>query len=93
MGTITVGELRQNPTQMLRDVRRGAVYTITDRGEPVAEVHPVKQHRWVSGDEVAARLAEIGGIEPDPELWAEIDALRDAEPLRDPWERYGAGGS
>lgn len=36
--TISIGELRQNPTQMLREVKAGATYVITDCGEPIADV-------------------------------------------------------
>ncbi len=80
--TISVGQLRQNPTQMLRDVRAGATYTITDHGEPVAEVAAVHRRRWVSGDEVDRLLRDLGG---DVEWEREIADVRAAEEPRDPW--------
>ncbi|MGO1948895.1 MAG: type II toxin-antitoxin system Phd/YefM family antitoxin [Mycobacteriaceae bacterium] len=89
VNTISVGQLRKNPTQMLREVRNGATYTITDHGEPVAEVTP-RRHRWVAGEEVRAFFKERLEDEnrPDAEAWIrEIEDLRDAEPLRDPWEQ------
>lgn len=69
---------------MLRDVRSGAVYTITDHGEPVAEVAPAGSRRWVPAGEVADLLSELGR----DEAWAhEIAENRAAEPAEDPWER------
>ncbi len=81
--TISVGELRQNPTRMLREVRAGATYTVTDHGEPIAEVAPRRQTRWVSGDEFDSLLRELGA----DEAWArEIDAERTTVDVVDPWE-------
>ncbi|MFT4212653.1 MAG: type II toxin-antitoxin system prevent-host-death family antitoxin [Microbacterium sp.] len=49
-----MGELRQNPTWMLREVKAGAVYVITDHGEPIAEVAPRR--------EVARNADEFAGL-------------------------------
>ncbi|WP_297004347.1 type II toxin-antitoxin system Phd/YefM family antitoxin [uncultured Corynebacterium sp.] len=86
--TISVGQLRKNPTQMLRDVRKGATYTITDHGEPVAEVTPRQQQaRWVTSEEFNEFLQGLDN-RADLETWAaEIDDMRDAEHPRDPWEQ------
>lgn len=82
--TISVGELRQNPTPMLRKVKAGATYVITDHGEPVAEIAPRRRQQWVPAAEVDALLREL---RPD-ESWArEIDDDRAAESVRDPWEQ------
>ncbi len=40
MKTISVGELRQNPTQMLDDVAAGEVYVVTRHNREVAHVIP-----------------------------------------------------
>lgn len=40
MKTITVGELRQNPTQMLDDVAQGETYQITRHGREVGRIVP-----------------------------------------------------
>lgn len=82
--TISIGELRQNPTRMLREVKGGATYTITDRGEPVAEVAAVHQPRWTPSEDVDTVLRELG---PDDAWAGEISADRDAEKPTDPWER------
>jgi prevent-host-death family protein len=84
--TISIGELRQNPTQMLREVRRGASYTITDHGEPVAEVVAHRSPRWVPSEEVDALLRELGA----DDVWArEIAADRAAVEANDPWQSEG----
>lgn len=41
MKTISVGELRQNPTQMLADVEAGETYRVTRHNREVARVIPV----------------------------------------------------
>jgi prevent-host-death family protein len=81
--TISVGELRQNPTPMLRKVKAGATYVVTDHGEPVAEIAPRRRHTWIAAADVDTLLRELG---PD-EGWArEIDNDRAAERVRDPWQ-------
>ncbi|GAB96226.1 prevent-host-death family protein [Kineosphaera limosa] len=40
MKTISVGELRQNPTQMLDDVAAGETYVVTRHNREVARVVP-----------------------------------------------------
>lgn len=81
--SISVGQLRQNPTRMLRDVRAGASYTVTDHGEPIAAVVPRRGHRWIPSEEVGALLRALGA----DEAWAqEITEGRSAEETVDPWE-------
>lgn len=80
--TISVGELRQNPTRMLREVKAGATYVITDHGEPVAEVAPKREQRWVPASDVDALLRALGA----DDAWAhEIADARTAEGIDDPW--------
>lgn len=82
--TISIGELRQNPTRMLREVKAGATYTVTDHGEPVAEIAARKHPRWVPGDEIDSVLRELGA----DDVWArEIAIERAAVDVTDPWER------
>lgn len=40
MRTISVGELRQNPTRMLADVEAGEVYVVTRHNREVARIVP-----------------------------------------------------
>lgn len=82
--TISIGELRQNPTRMLREVKAGAIYTITDHGEPVAEVVARRHPRWVPSGEVDSLLRELGS----DDAWArEIVADRAGVDIADPWDR------
>ncbi len=81
--TISIGELRQNPTRMLREVRKGATYIITDHGEPVADVVVHRATRWIPSEEVVELLRELGA----DEAWArEIAAERAAVEAPDPWQ-------
>lgn len=61
--TISVGELRQNPTRMLREVRGGAIYTVTYHGEPIAEIARHRRQRWIPAEEVDGLLRELGADE------------------------------
>lgn len=81
--TISVGELRQNPTRMLREVKAGATYVITDHGEPVAEITQRREQRWLPADEVDALLRALGA----DDVWArEIADARATEGAADPWD-------
>lgn len=82
--TLSIGELHQNPTRMFREVKAGATYTVTDHGEPVAEIVACRQPRWVSSEEIDSLLRELGA----DDAWArEIAADRAAVDIADPWER------
>lgn len=80
--TISVGDLRRNPTSMLRAVRRGATYTVTDHGEPIASITPVQPSTWVAIEEVNALFEELG---PDDQWARDLHEAHDDRP-RDPWE-------
>ncbi|MCL2470870.1 MAG: type II toxin-antitoxin system prevent-host-death family antitoxin [Propionibacteriaceae bacterium] len=79
---ISVGQLRQNPTEMIRAVRQGGEYVLTDRGVPTARIIPYCPQRWVPADEVRDVLTEFA----DPEWVADIEAFREDNILTDPWE-------
>jgi prevent-host-death family protein len=81
--TISVGQLRQNPTRLLREVQAGATYTVTDHGRSVAAVVPRSEHRWVPIEEVAELLRTLG----DDDSWRhEISEQRRGEQPSDPWD-------
>ncbi len=84
MNTISIGQLRQNPTAMIRAVQAGETYTLTDRGRPVAEIRPHPGVRWVPFDQVNELLRELG---PDPKLAEDLRQLRDEAVMTDPYER------
>lgn len=79
--TITVGQLRQNPTRMLSDVQDGETYTVTNHGRPIADVVPHRDSAWVAVDAVRELLA--ASVEP---TWVEeLQGQRGDADLRDPW--------
>ena len=81
--TISVGMLRQNPTQMISDVRDGAEYILTDRGRPVAQILPYTGPNWLDAHKASALLSEISN--PG---WAEdIQQARADHDMGDPFTR------
>ena len=44
---IGIRELRQHASQYLRRVRAGETITLTDRGEPFAEIRPIPTHTGI----------------------------------------------
>ncbi|MFA7505699.1 MAG: type II toxin-antitoxin system prevent-host-death family antitoxin [Burkholderiaceae bacterium] len=86
--TISVGQLRQNPTQMIREVRAGARYVLTDRGVPVADIAPHRERRGVPSEQAAEELRRISEqFGPDPDWLKLIEEGRDADLLEDPYQR------
>lgn len=79
--TITVGQLRQNPTRMLDEVQDGETYTITSHGRAIADVVPHDGSGWVPADRVRDLLAVPG----DAGWAAELREQRASADLRDPW--------
>jgi prevent-host-death family protein len=57
--TISVGELRQNPTSMLDDVASGESYVVMNRRRPIARIVPIDDdERWTANrDRIDAYLA------------------------------------
>lgn len=49
MTTIPQKELRNQVSEVLRRVEAGETLTVTVAGREVAELSPVRRHRWVSG--------------------------------------------
>lgn len=81
--TITVGKLRQNPTNELREVREGAEYVVTDRGVPIARLVPVAQELWISPQ----RAATIFEVDVDQAWGVELSEDRLEVEMDDPWAR------
>lgn len=81
--TLSIGRMRQNPTEALRRVRDGAEIIITDRGRSVARLVPLEEPTWVEGGGLIGAFAPIGGG-----YWEDIRRARDQEPAAtDPWQR------
>jgi hypothetical protein len=82
VSTIGVRELRQNASEILREVEAGEPATVTVAGRPVAQIVPLRADSWASWE-------RIGSIYESP-TDAEWDADRrgfGAAGLSDPWER------
>jgi len=90
MTSVGLRELKQNPSAVVARAEGGETIVITVQGRPVAHMVPLPQspqrRRWVPAEEISRALE---GLEPDPSLAAELYALRDDDPLIDPWERAG----
>ena len=86
--TVGLRELKQNPSEVVARAENGETITITVQGRPVAQLMPLApvRRRWIPAEEL---FGGLDGFEPDPTLVAELDALRDDDPLVDPWERAG----
>ncbi len=83
METLTLAQLRQNPSAALRAVEHeGAEYTITNHGRPVARLVPV-QADGIASAETTARL--FASITPNPAWAAELAADRASDASSDPW--------
>ncbi len=84
-------DLRNGISTILRRVAEGETFTVTVRGEPVAELAPIRRPRqFLPWAEVVALLASRT---PDPDLLAELrEAAEDTDKLgRDRAERlFGA---
>jgi prevent-host-death family protein len=82
MTTIGVRELRQNASEVLREVEAGDTATVTVAGRPVAKIVPILGDSWVSWE----RAKSVFSSPTDPE-W---DAQRrefGVEEISDPWDR------
>lgn len=68
-------ELRNDVSAVLRRVAQGESFTITVRGEPVAEIVPIRRPRRFVPRERVTRLLEQ--TRDDPDLLAELRAAQD----------------
>jgi prevent-host-death family protein len=77
---IGVRELRQNASEVLRDVEAGEPATVTVAGRPVARIVPLARDQWVTWE----RVQQIFESPTDPEWDAERREFG-TEELTDPW--------
>lgn len=89
MRTITSRDLKQNPGEVYRRVlESGEEHVITSHGKSVGVKlvpdHPGPQ-RWVPAATLRARVPRLPQ-ENVQEFLRDLEALRDAEPLHDPWD-------
>jgi len=82
MSTFGVRELRQNASEILREVEAGEPATVTVAGRPVAQIIPIRAQQWTTWQ----RIREVFES-PTDTGWD--DERRDfgAAELDDPWLR------
>jgi prevent-host-death family protein len=81
MTTTGLRELRQQASELVRQAEAGATVTITVSGREVAELGPVRRHRWRHG----ADVQEVFRGPPDRD-WRTDRASVD-ESVSDPFTR------
>ena len=82
MTTVGVRELRQNASEILREVEAGEPATVTVAGRPVAQIVPIRAERWTTWE----RIREVFDSPTDPGWDAERREVG-APGLSDPWAR------
>ncbi|GAB3486561.1 type II toxin-antitoxin system Phd/YefM family antitoxin [Flexivirga sp.] len=84
MKTITVGQLRQNPTAALDEVERGETYVVTRHRREIGRLVPPPRRSKVSAEDFAAAVQ----TSPLAQDWAaEIaEQRRDADDVPNPWD-------
>ncbi len=78
--TLSLRELRQNPTSAIDAVESGEIIVITRHSRPIADLVP---HR-TRGATPRALAALLGRVDVDVE-WAQDLAAQRSEPTRDVW--------
>lgn len=65
MKTVTVGQLRQNPTEVLAEVEAGATYAITRHGHAIGRIVPPSEAPDITPPKksVAARTRSLDRVE------------------------------
>lgn len=82
MATVGVRELRQNASEILRDVEAGKSATVTVAGRPVAQIVPIHPQQWTTWERVRA----VFDSPTDPGWDTERHEFGSLG-LDDPWER------
>jgi len=82
VSTVGVRDLRQNASEILRDVEAGRSATVTVAGRPVAQIVPIRAEQWTTWD----RVSRVFDSPSDPRWDAERREFA-AGDLADPWSR------
>ena len=78
---ITQRELRNDSGEIMRRIDRGETFVVTRNGNPVAELTPMRRHRFVSAEALIEAFSNAPAVNAK-EFRADLDALasQDAEP-------------
>jgi prevent-host-death family protein len=82
MSTVGVRELRQNASEILREVEAGESATVTVAGRPVAQIVPISAERWTTWE----RIRQVFDSPTDSDWDAERREFG-ASGIDDPWAR------
>lgn len=82
MNTIGVRELRQNASEILREVEAGESATVTVAGRPVAQIVPIRAEQWTTWE----RIRQVFDSPTDAGWDAERRAFG-VPGIDDPWAR------
>ncbi len=84
MQTISVAELRQNPSEVIEATSRGQTFVVTRYRREVARLVPPLRHQGVTPDQFADLLA----ANPVDQGWEqELAQARQEDEADDPWAR------
>lgn len=75
-------ELRQNASEILREVEAGEPATVTVAGRPVAQIVPIRAEQWTTWE----RVRSVFDSPTDPSWDSERREFGVAD-MRDPWSR------
>lgn len=82
VSTVGVRELRQNASEILREVEAGEPATVTVAGRPVAQIIPIRQEQWTTWE----RIRQVFDS-PTDIGWDHERREFGAPELDDPWLR------
>jgi prevent-host-death family protein len=82
VSTVGVRELRQNASEILREVEAGEPATVTGAGRPVAQIVPIGADRWTTWERI--RQVFDG---PTDHGWDAERREFGAAGVEDPWPR------
>lgn len=81
MRTVGLRELRQEASELVRQVEDGEEIEITVSGRPAARMVPAAPKRWQRWD----RVAELFTGRPDPDWQRDVELVDHS--VTNPWER------
>jgi prevent-host-death family protein len=82
MTTFGVRELRQNASEILREVEAGTPATVTVAGRPVAQLVPLRAQQWTTWGRVRSVFES-----PTDTTWDDERRGFGTAELEDPWSR------
>lgn len=82
MSTVGVRELRQNASEILREVEAGEAATVTVAGRPVAQIVPIRAQSWTTWERIRSVFET-----PTDAGWDDERRTFGTEVIDDPWIR------